>query len=602
MSDAKGGSAAAPPPLSTVSLLGRDQTTVGDRNLARLLDFFGIPWKAVSTREWKADAGQAGPLVIISADCLAEAMGSVEASGLPPCVMKARAVFVYGFQEDERSVKLLRLVTGDPQGKIKRIRSSQTTVRISADIPEVCGPMSGLQVPISLCAAGSIYELGLAGSEVQRIIRSAEGELFLRVNYEGVPFYLSAWESIIDIDVFSPLYFDVKKFFCEAVPIVLFLRWGFPENFQSHTETSACLIVDDPPLKRRYGFLDFSEALDLMDRDNFSTTIAFIPWNWRRTHHRTLRMFQAHPKRLSVVFHGCDHTEGEFVGRSPALLGRMLDRANERMARFERKACISVDRVMVFPQGRFSPEAGRALKLNQFVAVVNTEVSPDEQAANETRISDLWRPAIMKYRTFPIITRRYLSHGVENFAFDGVLGKPCLIAAHHDVFRDHGRDLVDFIGRLNALKWTIVWRPLSEVVRRNFTTRRLADGTRIIRMFSGSLLVENSGAELYKALLLKAEDDPSYVEAVWVNDKRSEFSIEGGELRAWLMLRPQERATVHVAYRNTLELASDRRSFAVSIRVAAKRYLSEFRDNYLCRNDFLYRSAQRLKARIFPND
>ncbi len=99
------------------------------------------------------------------------------------------------------------------------------------------------------------------------------------------------------------------------------------------------------------------------------------------------------------------------------------------------------DHIMVFPQGMFSPEAGRALKLNGIVAAVNTEVAPSGGAANDTKIADLWDVAIMKYGSFPIFTRRYLTHGVENFAFDALLGKPCLMVAHHEVFKDRGREL-----------------------------------------------------------------------------------------------------------------------------------------------------------------
>src|SRR5262249_39930086 len=152
---------------------------------------------------------------------------------------------------------------------------------------------------------------------------------------------------------------------------------------------------------------------------------------------------------------------------------------------------IEADRLMVFPQGAFSPESGRALKLNGFVAAVNTEVAPIQRAANETKIADLWSVAIMKYGTFPLFTRRYPGHGIENFAFDGLLGKPCLIAAHHDVFRDHAQNLVDLVAGLNSLRWNLVWRPLGEAVRRSFTVRRLDNGTSIIRMFASSLVVEN---------------------------------------------------------------------------------------------------------------
>jgi hypothetical protein len=43
------------------------------------------------------------------------------------------------------------------------------------------------------------------------------------------------------------------------------------------------LVIDDPLLKPRYGFLKFLPFLRLMQRHDFATSIAFIPWNWRRS-------------------------------------------------------------------------------------------------------------------------------------------------------------------------------------------------------------------------------------------------------------------------------------------------------------------------------
>jgi hypothetical protein len=201
----------------------------------------------------------------------------------------------------------------------------------------------------------------------------------------------------------------------------------------------------------------------------------------------------------------------------------------------------------------------------------------------------------MKYGTFPIFTRRYLNHGIENFAFDALLGKPCLIAAHHDVFRDHARDLVDLVERLNSLKWNLVWRPLSEVIRRSFTIRRLDDGTSFIQMFASSLAVENPDAEAQETFLLKEEVDPERVEAVWVNRTPVEFSVQSGYLRVRLTVLPGETAQVRIAYRDSGEAIPHRDTTRTRIKVAAKRYLSEFRDNYLSRNDFIYQTATGLK-------
>jgi hypothetical protein len=587
----------APSSISSALLLRGEQTTVEDQNLARLLDFFGISWKAVTARDESLEDVQGKYVVVSSADCMADAIRDAQSLGerLPAWVLKASTIYIYGFQDGDRSTKLLRFLTGDPEANVTPIHTQETTVTITADAPEMCGPMSGLRVPITLRSTGCVCEIGPVGEGFQSVVRANEGEVFFAVTCAGVRFYLNTWGGTLDIDALSVDYFDVKKHFCEAVPLTFYLKWAFPDATNSLREINACLIVDDPPLKRRYGFMDFREALDLMKRHNFTTTIAFIPWNWRRTHRSTLKLFQSYPERFSVVVHGCDHTAGEFAERSPALLNLKIQTSRKRMERFRRRASIKADSVMVFPQGQFSPETGPALKFNDFVAAVNTEVAPSRGAANATTIADLWNIAIMKYGTFPIFTRRYLNHGIENFAFDALLGKPCLIAAHHDVFKDHARDMVDLIDRLNALRWNLVWRPLGEALRRTFTIRRVADGTNVIQMFANNLVVDNPDAEACRTLLQKEEGDPERVEAVLINQKAVQFSVDGGHLRFWLTTLPGERSDVRVVYRNNSEALPHRAGAGANIKVAVKRYLSEFRDNYLSRNEFLYQSALALK-------
>ena len=588
---------ATPSSISSALLLRGEQTTVEDQHLARLLEFFGISSKAVTARDNDLEDIQGRYVVVSSADCMADAIRNAYnlAGGLPHWLMQATSVYIYGFQHDDRSTKLLRFLTGDPEANVTPIHTQETTVTITADAREMCGPMSGLGVPITLRSSGCVCQVGQVGEAFQSIVRVDEGQLFFGVTCAGVRFYLNAWSGTLDIDALSAEYFDVKKYFCEAVPLTFYLKWAFRNPAYSPSETNACLIVDDPPLKRRYGFMDFREALELMTQHNFTTTIAFIPWNWRRTHRSTLNLFQSHPERFSIVVHGCDHTAGEFAERSPALLNLKIHTSRQRMERFRRRASITADSVMVFPQGQFSPESGPALKFNEFVAAVNTEVAPTRGATNATTIADLWNIAIMKYGTFPIFTRRYLHHGIENFAFDGLLGKPCLIAAHHDVFKDHARDLVDFIDRLNSLRWNLIWRPLGEALRRSFTIRRLADGTDVVQMFANNLVVDNPNAEARKTLLQKEEVDPDGVEAVLINQRTVEFSVDGGYLRFWLTTLPGEASDVRVVYRNNSEAIQRRAGAGTKIKVAVKRYLSEFRDNYLSRNDFLYQRAIALK-------
>jgi hypothetical protein len=580
------------PSQRSVVLLGGPQMTPEDGRLTQLLDFFEVSYLPVTFSEVKLDGREGRYAVVSSAVRLSEAIQ--DTAVLPPWLASASSVYVYGFQEGDLSTKLLRMLTGDPQAEVTPVQKGETKMTVTRDFPEMCGPMSGMQVPATLHEPVFVCD-SRRRETFQSIIRTDQGELFFGVRYGGVRFYLNTWGRTVDIGACAPSYFDVRQSLCEAVPIVFYLTWMFRGPSSSRAEINACLIVDDPPLKRRYGFLDFREALGLMNCHKFSTTIAFIPWNWRRSDPDTVKLFQRHPDKLSLVVHGCNHTANEFATRSPAVLNAKIRTSIERMRLFQQTAEIEADRVMVFPQGVFSPETGRALKLNGFLAAVNTEIAPSEVAANETTVADLWNIAIMKYGTFPIFTRRYANHGIENFAFDALLGKPCLIASHHEVFKDHACNLIDFVGRLNSLEWNLVWRPLGDVVRRSAIIHCLDDGTRVVRIFASSSLVETP--ETQRTLLLKNECDPNCVHAVCVNERPVEFSFEGGSLRAWLPLIQRERVIIRVVYRNNLEAIANGDSSQSGIKVAAKRYLSEFRDNYLSRSDFLHKSTNRLKRR-----
>jgi len=572
------------------TVLSGEQVRTQERNITRLLGFFEVPWKSGATGNGNTTVH--GTVVITSAGCLAQAFRRAEVSGvLPAWLGNASSVYVHSFQDDEPSNIVLRRLSGDREARVTPVEASDEVLTVASDFPEMCGPMSGMRVAVKLQPHGCIFDLQRRGEEFQSIIRTARGEIFFRLIFGGVQFYLNAWNHI-DIEAVAPSYFDVRKSFCEAVPIVFYLRWAF--GCFCGLETNASLIVDDPPLKPRYGFLDFRETLDLMDRHRFSTSVAFIPWNWRRTDPRTVSLFQDHPDKFSLVVHGCDHTGGEFAARSAAALNQKIRTSIQRMESFKRRASLEFDRVMVFPQGAFSPEVGRALKLNGFVAAVNTEVAP-AHAPNQTTIADLWSVGIMRYGTFPIFTRRSVGDGVENYAFDAILGKPCLICAHHDDFKDHARDLLGLIDNLNALNWKLVWRPVSQVIRRSVVNRQVSEGTCLHRMFASAALFENVAREAKSILLSKQEGDPDCVESVSVNGTPAAFCVEGGDLRMRFTLPGCSQAAVRIHYRNTLEIVPGREVPGERIKVAARRYLSEFRDNYLSRSDFVYHVAKSLR-------
>ena len=167
------------------------------------------------------------------------------------------------------------------------------------------------------------------------------------------------------IDIDQPIakgFYDVKDQFCSAVPIVMFIKSMFPGVAWRPQELGACLIIDDPLLRNRYGFCNFENLRELMRQHGFTTNIAFIPWNWRRTSSAASKFFNSAAGLFSISIHGCDHTAGEFGADSLEVLYNRAQLARSRMRSHQERTGIEHDSVMVFPQGVFSSACPEVLK------------------------------------------------------------------------------------------------------------------------------------------------------------------------------------------------------------------------------------------------
>jgi hypothetical protein len=389
------------------------------------------------------------------------------------------------------------------------------------------------------------------------------------------------------VDVDAPIAarnFDVRDHFLSAVPIVLYTRWAFADSCWQSPETKACLVIDDPLLTPTYGFLSFTRLLELMNTHDFSTSIAFIPWNWRRSRSKVVRLFEENPRRYSLSIHGCDHTGGEFGTRDGDVLTWKARQATERMSRHESRTGVRHDSVMVFPQGVFSDTAMGVLKRADFIAAVNTEVISADPEPPAIRTSDVWDVAVMNYQQFPIFTRRYPSQGVENFAFDILLGKPCLIVIHHDGCRDRCDHIAAFAQRLNALNCRLSWTTLGDVVRSACRFRERSPGVVDVEMYASELVVTNDARERRRFVIEKRERDAAAVSQVLVDARPISWTHESGVVRFELDLDPGARATVRIQFHARGEgEARHLASLRYKVKTLVRRVGSEARDNYLAK-------------------
>jgi hypothetical protein len=165
------------------------------------------------------------------------------------------------------------------------------------------------------------------------------------------------------------------------------------------------LVVDDPLLRENYGFLNYRRLARIMDEMRFTTSIAFIPWNFKRTTESVAMLLADRSDRFLLCVHGCDHTQSEFGSEDHSVLSRLVATANRRMDRHRSQTGLAFDNIMVFPQGVFSTQATKVLKANNYLAAVNAEAVPTD-FHGPLQLASFLDPAITAFHGFPLFLRR----------------------------------------------------------------------------------------------------------------------------------------------------------------------------------------------------
>jgi hypothetical protein len=568
-------------------LVTGDHTSIDDGRAEKLLSFLGVRYETRNTTDFRLpESSQAGNntsyRLVCAAETFAHVVGVLEnaSHGAERFAQSVHSVFLYPTGNVAGLANLVSQLSG---GKISICKGGGSDIEwCIADDPEgVCGAMRGLRIrPAPATLKDCDFFDGDEGSATL-LVAAGTKAAFLKLTFNGVPIFVSSARLInIDADLATPN-FDVRDHLFTAVPAVSYIRWAFAHNAWRAPEANACLVIDDPLLKARYGFVRFRELLTLMKQHRFSTSIGFIPWNWRRSHRKVVQLFKDNPESYSLCIHGCDHTDGEFGTADQQRLRAVASEAVRRMSLHERRMGLAHDRVMVFPQGVFSEQAILELKRANFHAVVNTEVHSNPPGAHKLRISDVWDVAVMSYGDFPIYTRRYPAQGVENFAFDLLLGKPCLIVIHHDFCSDGCARLVQLIDQLNALRVPLTWRGLGEVLRRSYRQKELSPDSVEIEMYGSELLIENRSDWVKSNVIRRHEHGPNSIESLHAGSRRVSWNCAEDYIEFTVDLAPGESTLLALRFKPSEDTAHSSQNLIRSAKTMLRRYLSEMRDNYL---------------------
>lgn len=565
-------------------LLRADYPSSDDHRAERLLEFFGVPCEKRRISELKLPATDLaeGYRLVCAAQAFAHVMGELQnmSRDSNSFARQIHSVFLYSNGDPVALANVVGQLSGATI-TIRRETGGDIQWRIADDPDGMCRTMRDLCIRPVVTAQRSFDFFHTDGSAASPLIAAGNKAAFLKLTCNGVPVFISS-ERLIDIDAeLTSQNFDVREHFLSAVPLVLYIKWAFAETCWNAPEANACLVIDDPVLKPRHGFVDFRELLSLMKRHNFSTNIAFIPWNWWRTAPEVVRLFKENPENYSVSVHGCDHTRAESGTSDRQRLYWKTQQALERMSRHESITGIKHDRVMVFPQGIFSGAAMSVLKHTDLIAAANNDVictGPDPCAIT---ISDVWDIAVMLYSNFPIFIRRYPWEGIENFAFDTLLGKPAIAAIHHDYCSDHCARLVNFIERLNALKCRRTWRNLGDVVRRSCRQREVSPGAVEVEMYGTELRIENRSHEPKHFLIRRRECEPSAIDQISTGAQEIAWRAVDGRIDFEIELRPGENRVIKIKFYNLAGKGHNGDNLPYRLKTTLRRYLCEVRDNYV---------------------
>jgi hypothetical protein len=568
-------------------LLTADPSSRDDERAKRLLEFFGVTFRRQTIRDLKllvsspVRSNRSYRLACAAQTFAAFVAGLQNAShGTTEFARHIHSVFLYSNGDTAATSKVATQLCG-AMITVGKGSGDETEWKIADDPGDMFGALRGLSIrPAPATLSSSNIFVTNKGCQAG-VISAANKVAFLKTTWNDVPVFISS-ERLIDIDAeLTTPNFDVRDHFFSAVPVVSYVRWAFTHTSWTAPEATACLVIDDPLLRTRYGFLRFRELLTLMKQIRFSTSIAFIPWNWWRSDPRVVQLFKDNPENYSLCIHGCDHTASEFGASNQQQLRAIASEAVRRMSLHEQRTGLMHDRVMVFPQGVFCEQAIVELKHANFTGVVNTEVHGNLFRARKLRIADVWDVAVMSYGDFPIYTRRYPAQGVENLAFDLLLGKPCLIVIHHDFCRDGYARLAQFIERLNSLKISLAWRRLSEVVCRGYRQRELSPDCVEIEMYGSELLIENRSNRAMSYLVHRRERESNSIEAVYAGSRHVSWNAAGDYIEFKVDMPPGESTLLRLLFKPAGDVAHARQNFAHSAKIVLRRYLSEVRDNYL---------------------
>ncbi len=379
----------------------------------------------------------------------------------------------------------------------------------------------------------------------------------------------------------SPKAQEVVGNFSAIAPLMMFLRNTAGDRAWHTIGHYANLTVDDAWLTEPYGNLNYEALLGEMEKHNFHTTIAFIPWNFDRSQPDVVSLFRKHPERFSICVHGNNHDHREFGDYRNSPLNEQdsnIRQAIARMNKFSELTAISYDRVMVFPHAVAPQDTLAALKKYGFLATANSEYVPLGAQTPDDPFFFL-RTVTLRFANFPSLLRYSAEIPVSPLvlAIHSFLDNPVLFYGHEMLFEGGIRAFDHIADTMNEIQPGTRWCSMGCIAQHLYLIKVRQDGNVDVKAFTSDFLLENPYHRDALFIVGKQENFQPEIESVMVDGLSQSYSRIDGNLTFSVFVPALESRHISVKRRDDSNVepidSSKRRLYVFPLRIA-----SDFRD------------------------
>jgi hypothetical protein len=552
-------------------------------------DFYGLNLKVVviaSTNDGIAVSRAVEREETVGVVIAANALGLVNQNELLREIQRKSGssvpVLILGVTPDVDPI-LLRTWSGGAALGCRRLESGARSQYIFGRVDGLTWQLADLEIPLQI--RGLSY-LELAESSSFLPITSVRHDdrvspVFIETTVEQAKVFVATAvaldEKLMDGE-------GVVSAFLRVAPEMMFTRFCARERGWHPVHYYANLTIDDPWLRQPYGYVDYKGLLDEMEKHNFHTTIAFIPWNYDRSDQAVVSLFRDHPDRFSISVHGDNHDHKEFTDyRSKPLANQIADlkQSLARMDKFQALTGIPYDKVMVFPHSIAPEETLAALKTYNYLATVNSTNVP-QNAQSPADLAFALRPVTLSFADFPSIRRYSVTAPIPKayVAINEFLGNPLFFYGHSEDFAGGVAAFDGTADEVNKLEPDTQWRGLGDIVKHLYVVKLRDDSNYDVLSFSGNICLDNASVRDSIYYVRKQEDGSQAIDSLIVDGLKFPYQLQEGYLNFAIPVAMGKTRCAAIQYKNDLNLASISISKDSTV-VYLLRTASDFRDNYL---------------------